>query len=103
MAQPTNIVSRIPSASVSANSRPGPLRVTAAPSLPVNRYLGKASKSRKKKKYLRRKISGNPLPTTETLGPLGRRNRVGPPESGFTSIRAALSPRACDSRIRTDA
>jgi hypothetical protein len=50
MAQPTNIVSRIPSASVSANSRPGPLRVAAAPSLPVNRYLGKASKSRKKKR-----------------------------------------------------
>jgi hypothetical protein len=58
----------------------------------VNRYVGKPSNSRKKKKYLRRKISGNPLPKKETLGPLGCRNRVGPPESGFTSIQAALSP-----------
>jgi hypothetical protein len=92
MAQPTNAVSRFPSASVTANPRPGPIRVPAKPSLPVNRYVGKPSNSRKKKKYLRRKISGNPLPTKETLGPLGCRNRVGPPESGFTSIQAALSP-----------
>jgi hypothetical protein len=92
MAQPTNAVSRFPSASVTANPRNRPPRVPAEPSLPVNRYVGKPSNSRKKKKYLRRKISGNPLPTKETLGSSGCRNRVGPPESGFTSIRAALSP-----------
>jgi hypothetical protein len=92
MAQPTNAVSRFPSASVTANPRPRQIRVPAKPSPPVNRYVGKPSNSRKKKKYLRRKISANPLPTKATLGPLGCRNRAGPPESGFTSIRATLFP-----------
>ena len=50
MAQPTNAVSRFPSASVTANPRNRPPRVPAEPSLPVNRYLGKPSNSRKKKK-----------------------------------------------------
>jgi hypothetical protein len=50
MAQPTNAVSRFPSASVAANSHPDPTRVAAEPPLPVNRYVGKPSKGRKKKK-----------------------------------------------------
>jgi hypothetical protein len=50
MAQPTNAVSRFPSASVTANPRPRQIRVPAKPSPPVNRYVGKPSNSRKKKK-----------------------------------------------------
>jgi hypothetical protein len=50
MAQPTNAVSRFPPASVTANPRTRQFRVPAQPSLPVNRYVGKPSNSRKKKK-----------------------------------------------------
>jgi hypothetical protein len=91
MAQPTNAVSRSPSASVSANSQSGLLRVSAAPSVSVRRCLGKAFGGRKKKKHLPRKISGNPLQRKGTLDVLGCRSRAGLQESGVTPIRAAPS------------
>jgi hypothetical protein len=92
MAQPTNHVSRILPASVAASFQPDRFRVSAAPSVSVSRYLGKAFGGRKKKKHLPRKISGNPLQTKGTLDVFGCRSRVGLQESGVTLIRAAPSP-----------